>query len=302
MKKTYIKSPLNYTGGKFKLLPQLVEVFPKKIDTFVDLFTGGANVAVNVEAKNVQAYDINGYLIELYTYFSNHTYEKVVSGIESIVAFYGLSDSTKNGYNYYGCESSKGLGSYNKEKYMKLRDDYNNDTQKFPKELLFFSLIIFGFNNQIRFNRSGKFNMPVGKRDFNKNIRSNLEKFMNSLHAKNIHFSMKDFRSLDVEKLKKGDFVYCDPPYLITTATYNEQDGWTEKDEKDLLHLLDTLHKKEVLFALSNVMEKGEKKNEILIKWAKKYTIHDLNFHYKNSNYHKKDKKVEEREVLITNY
>lgn len=43
----FIKSPLNYTGGKYKLLPQLLEIFPKEIDTFVDLFAGGGNVAVN---------------------------------------------------------------------------------------------------------------------------------------------------------------------------------------------------------------------------------------------------------------
>ena len=36
-----IKSPLNYTGGKFKLLPQILPLFPDNIDTFVDLFAGG---------------------------------------------------------------------------------------------------------------------------------------------------------------------------------------------------------------------------------------------------------------------
>lgn len=41
----YIKSPLNYTGGKFKLLPQLLELFPDQIDTFVDLFAGGEMLA-----------------------------------------------------------------------------------------------------------------------------------------------------------------------------------------------------------------------------------------------------------------
>ena len=49
----YVKSPLNYTGGKFKLLPQLLEIFPKDINTFVDLFAGGGNVAVNVSAKRI---------------------------------------------------------------------------------------------------------------------------------------------------------------------------------------------------------------------------------------------------------
>ena len=37
-----IKSPLNYTGGKAKLLPQLKPLFPQYISTMVDLFCGGA--------------------------------------------------------------------------------------------------------------------------------------------------------------------------------------------------------------------------------------------------------------------
>lgn len=44
----YVKSPLNYTGGKYKLLPQLLELFPKQVNTFVDLFAGGGNVSVSM--------------------------------------------------------------------------------------------------------------------------------------------------------------------------------------------------------------------------------------------------------------
>lgn len=40
-KEELIKSPLNYTGGKFKLLPQILPLFPNEINTFVDLFGGG---------------------------------------------------------------------------------------------------------------------------------------------------------------------------------------------------------------------------------------------------------------------
>ena len=40
MKNNYVKSPLNYTGGKHKLLPQILPLFPEEINTFVDLFTG----------------------------------------------------------------------------------------------------------------------------------------------------------------------------------------------------------------------------------------------------------------------
>lgn len=48
-----IQSPLNYTGGKFKLLPQILPHFPKDIDVFVDLFCGGCNVGINVKANSV---------------------------------------------------------------------------------------------------------------------------------------------------------------------------------------------------------------------------------------------------------
>lgn len=57
-KKDLAKSPLNYTGGKFKLLPQILPLFPDNINTFIDLFTGGCNVGVNVEANKIVCNDI----------------------------------------------------------------------------------------------------------------------------------------------------------------------------------------------------------------------------------------------------
>ena len=66
-----IKSPLNYTGGKFKLLPQLMPLFPKENEytSFVDLFCGGCNVAVNIHGKKVIANDYSTQLIDIYKYF-----------------------------------------------------------------------------------------------------------------------------------------------------------------------------------------------------------------------------------------
>lgn len=52
-----VKSPLNYTGGKYKLLNQIIPIFPKDLDLFVDLFSGGANVGVNVNAKRIVCVD-----------------------------------------------------------------------------------------------------------------------------------------------------------------------------------------------------------------------------------------------------
>lgn len=67
-----IKSPLNYTGGKFKLLPQILPMFPDNIDNFYDLFCGGANVGANATAKRVYCNDINEKVIQLFQYLQKY--------------------------------------------------------------------------------------------------------------------------------------------------------------------------------------------------------------------------------------
>ena len=67
----YIQSPLNYTGGKFKLLPQILPLFPKEINCFVDLFCGGCNVGINVKSKSVVYNDLDEHLLYLYNTFKN---------------------------------------------------------------------------------------------------------------------------------------------------------------------------------------------------------------------------------------
>lgn len=60
-----IKSPLNYTGGKYRLLPQILPLFPQKIDRFIDLFCGGCNVGCNVIANEIIFNDNDARLIKL---------------------------------------------------------------------------------------------------------------------------------------------------------------------------------------------------------------------------------------------
>ena len=303
MKNDFIKSPLNYTGGKSKLLPQIYPLFPAKIGTFVDVFCGGANVGINIHANHVIYNDNNQYLIGLFKTFRKYEYEEIKKRIEKIIIDYGLSYSTQNGYSYYKCESGSGLGTYNKEAYVRLRKTFNEKKRKDDSYYFYlFALIIYGFNNQIRFNSKGKFNLPVGKRDFNYSIDENLKRFVEALHKQDCEFLTKDFREIVKCSLCPEDFVYCDPPYLITTASYNESNGWLSTDEKDLLEYLDALNDKGIKFALSNVTRHKGRKNEILIRWAEKYYIHILNFNYNNSSYHGKNKDEITEEVLITNY
>ncbi len=300
----FVKSPLNYTGGKFKLLPQFDNIFPKKIDTFVDFFCGGANVAVNSNAKKIIAIDKETNLIRILELFKNYDYMEIVNKLDSIIEKYNLSNTYKNGYEFYGEDSSSGLGKYNKQYYLKLRKDYNNMKDSIERDFMFLTLVIYAFNHQIRFNSNGEYNMPVGKRDFNNSIRKNLLEFCRKLVVKNISFVNTDYKNFELNSLNSNDFCYFDPPYYLGNASYNENDGWNENKEKELLEYLNKVNEHGIKFALSNVTEHKGLKNEILIDWAieNQYNIHNLNYNYSNSNYHLKDKNQITKEVLITNY
>lgn len=300
IKEEFVKSPLNYTGGKFKLLPQILPYFPDDIDTFVDLFGGGFNVGVNVKANRVIYNDIEPHVVSLLEYFKDNDLDTILDMIDKYIEYYGLSQTSKYGYEYYGCNSSKGVADYNKDKYFRLREDYNKDT---TNDLLFFIVIIFAFSNQIQFNSQGKFNMSVNKRDFNNNIRNNTKRFISKLHDMEVYFFNKDFGDLQLDSLTSNDFIYCDPPYITGCASYNKSDGWNDSMENNLLSLLDELNKKGIRFALSNVLEHKGNSNEILKEWSKKYKVIHLNNSYGNCNYQTKDKSNNSTdEVLIINY
>lgn len=277
----YFKSPMNYMGGKHKLLPQIEPLFPQNINTFVDLFCGGLDVSLNINAANILCNDKESHIIDFYKEVQNRSSEEVHNSILNLIEKYKLSKENAEGYK-------------------SLREDYNLEN-RWDK---FYTLLCYSFNNQIRYNKEGKFNMPFGKNrsSYNNRLQGRLKEFIDKIDYK-YNFSSLDFRDIDLDSLTSESFVYCDPPYLITVATYNENGGWSEKDEKDLLDLLDKLNEKGIKFGLSNVISQNGKINELLDEWSKKYTIHDLTYNYSNCSYHKKDRSTEDtREVFICNY
>lgn len=277
-KNNYIKSPLNYVGGKYKLLKQIIPLFPANINTFVDLFGGGFNVGINVKANRIIYNDTCEQVVELLNELHIKPTVDCLKEIDDLINRFQLSKENQDGFN-------------------ELRDYYNNQNQN---PLVFYTMICYAFNYQIRFNQQGKYNMPFGKNrsSFNPTLKSKFIEFVEQLHKGDYIFSNNDFRKINISKLSDNDFIYCDPPYFNSVAAYNENGGWTEQDEKDLLYLLDTLHSQGVKFALSNNLKYD---NPLLEDWRKKYNTHYLNGDYSNCNYQKKDKS-KDVEILITNY
>jgi len=283
--KNFIKSPLNYIGGKYKLLPQLINLFPKNINTFVDLFAGGFNVGVNVKANKYICNDINTYVINLFKKFREIDCEDILFKIYDNINKFQLSKTNELGYK-------------------ELRNYFN----KYHDLLDLYTLVCYSFNYQFRFNNNHKFNNPFGKNrsSFSDTMKDNLIRFSDKLKTMNIEFRTNDFIDINLDNLGNQDFIYCDPPYLITTGSYNDGNrgfkDWKNKQDSELLDYLDKANEKGIKFALSNVIEHNGIINNGLLEWSKKYKVYEINSDYSNCSYHKKDKTLKTREVLIVNY
>ena len=176
-KEKFRRSPLFYVGDKYKIISQIKEVFPKKIDRFIEPFCGGGTVFLNTEANFYLINDIDLYVIKLHKFLISNA--KNINGfwdkVENSIKKYELSAS------YLGKNVPLELrkqfiktyyAKYNKESYIKMRGDFNKNKNNM---LLLYLLVIYGFNRMLRFNSYGNFNSPVGNVDFNKNVYEALE-------------------------------------------------------------------------------------------------------------------------------
>ena len=310
--KKYIKSPLNYTGNKHRILEEILDKIPKNTHRMLDLFSGGTSVGLNSNINEVIFIDNNIRLINLLIFFKNNDYEFIVKNIEKLIKKYSLTNSFRNGYDFYKKmiidNPNNGLKSLNKSGYLKLREDYNNLLNKNTKKanIMLYLLILYSFNNDMRFNSEGKFNLPVGKTDFNKANINKLSEYLSFIKNKNFEYMCLDFEDIKIKEIvKEVDFIYMDPPYLITTAVYNESKGWDENKEKKLLQLIDYFIQENKLFVLSNILQRGEKINTILEEWIKKnknkIEVKYIDYSYKSSSYNKKNREIIEKEIIIYN-
>jgi len=270
-----IKNPFNYCGGKYKLLPQLFKYFPQNINNFYDIFGGGGDVSFNIKAKHIYLFDKNEELINIYQQLNDN----FIKEIEKIINKYNLSKT-------------------NKEEYLKLRTYYNDNysfglknINKYQSAVILYTLLSYSFNNFIGFNKKNFFNVPFGmnRSSFNISMKNKLKKYINFINNNDINFIYKDFKDINVNNFNKEDFIYLDPPYLITTGSYLRSYNlkWNKETEKELLLFIKKIIAKKINFGLSNVIEHKGLKNNLLINFIKDNNLkmEILNKNYNNCNY-----------------
>lgn len=212
--------------------------------------------------------------------------QNLIDLLEQQILYYNLPQFSTDNRKY------KGDREIYKKAYNKLRDDYNKTKQT---ELLYL-LNIFCNSHMIRFNSNGDFNMPFGNSYFQNKTKDII---LNNNYKNITYLNKSDFREYADKYYDDDDFVYLDPPYYGTNATYNENLNWSEKDENDLLEFCDMLNDKNIKFGLSNCFKNKDFNNYKIIEWSKKYNIHyfDDFAYYSNGKGNAKTK-----EVFITNY
>lgn len=272
------ESPLNYIGSKAKMVSHIKRNLPNKFNTFVDAFGGGFNVGININAHRIVYNDINHFVSNLAASFkTNDTYQYILY-LKNIIKKFGLEKENAKSYN-------------------KTRDYYNSFPLDKRDPKLLYAVILYGFNQQIRFNGDHDFNNPVGMRWFNDKVLEKMISFSRVIKEKNILFESKDYNELYYE-IDKNTFTYLDPPYMLTNGSYNDGKrgfhGWNTEIEKRFFDFVAKLHDEGKFFMISYVLEHNGKFNKQLDEWILKegYKIIPVAPILGNNR----------KEILITNY
>lgn len=289
IKDSYIKPAFNHLGNKFRMIEELLRQLPKKnIDYFVEVFAGSGIVSMNYQSpKKIFLNDNDIWLTKILEYLINDDDKNVMKRIDTIIKKFKLPiNNTKVKYDKQYSELKK---SFNKSKKI--------------DELLV--LILYGFNQQIRFNSKGEFNIPPGKFSWNTYQKNKLLSFCLATKDKKISIKNEDFidfvNSIKKQVKKENTIFYFDPPYLITNATYNST--WSQNKEQELIDLLKELTREGYKWILSNVLESKGNINELLKGFIcsdpriSYEFVNDIN--YKNSNYQRKNKNSLDKEILV---
>ena len=243
-----LSNPFNYTGGKHRYLKEMKEILPdvKHLEV-IDMFFGGGDLSTHLpKSWDVDAYEINTQLLKMHSAIKKRDLDYI--DVEMLIERAELSKTNEKAYD-------------------RLKAVYNWDKDDV---VMLYTLICHSNTNRLRFNKKGEFNVQFGKRTFNPSMKKKLIDYSNRLQERDIWFYNKSSLLVD---LNEYGLILVDPPYLNTTACYNEGGGWTVDMEKELhrkLHEASDNGKKFIYFG--QTISNGTI-NPYLTEFAEKYNV-----------------------------
>jgi DNA adenine methylase len=214
---------VKWAGGKRSIVKDLLSRIPEDFNSYFEPFVGGGALFWNIPKKeNAYLSDINSRLIITYRMIRDNA-EAVISELE-------------NHQKHHSAEY-----------YAESRMELSNTCDPIKVASLLIYLNKTCYNGLYRVNKSGFFNVPMGRYENPKIVDGdNLYKCSKSL----AHINIFQHEFFQIEP-KKGDFVYCDPPYHGTFSSYNES-GFGNKEHEALASFCKKLDSQGVWFMLSN--------------------------------------------------
>ncbi len=272
---------VKWVGGKRQLLNQfkLMNLYPpEKFDPkngiYFEPFVGGGAVFFDLLPKKAFLSDLNNELIVTYNIIKNN--------VESLIKSLKKHKNTK-------------------EYFLKIRAKEVRKLTELQIASRFIYLNRTCFNGLYRVNLKGGFNVPFAG---NKNPlicnEINLRKI--SKYLKYITIKKQDYKKV-LEKAKKGDFVYFDPPYYpinkTSSFTSYTKEAFLKKEQTELRDTFIELTKRGCFVMLSNSDTPFINKIYSEIKYKKIRINKVYAGRAINSDASKRGKITE---VLITNY
>ncbi|WP_298839738.1 DNA adenine methylase [uncultured Clostridium sp.] len=274
-KNQLVQPVLKWAGGKRQLLSEISKYIPKGIKNYYEPFIGGGAVLFHLQPKRATINDFNSELINVYTVIRDNLEELIID-----------LQKHRNEEEYF--YNTRGLD----------RTPEFDTLTNIQKASRIIYLNKTCYNGLFRVNLSGEFNTPFGKYK-NPNITNDiaLKAVSKYLNENNITFLNGDFEEA-LHGIRKGSFVYFDPPYYpisdSSSFTGYTLDGFSKKDQERLKKLCDKLTKQGVKFLLSNSSA------PFILELYKDYNIE---FVKANRNINSNGaKRGEINEVLVSNY
>ncbi len=275
MKKNNLVVPfVKWAGGKRQLLPELLKRIPK-FTTYCEPFVGGGALFFYLQPKKAIINDFNKDLI--------NTYITIQNDVESLIQY--LSTYKNDSESYYKIRELDRTPLFHRM----------SDTEK-ASRLIYLNKTCY--NGLFRVNSMGEFNSPFGSYK-SPNIVN--EPTLRAIHSyfqnADITFLSGDFE-VAVKGLKKGTFVYFDPPYDPVSASSNFTGytnlGFGKQEQRRLKEVCDKLNAKGIKFLLSNSA------TDFILDLYKEYNIEKISAkRVINSN---ANNRGNVDEVLIRNY
>lgn len=222
---------VKWAGGKRQLIFELLNNIPENYNRYFEPFLGGGALFFELQPDNAYISDINEELINLY--------QVVRDNVDKLIVDLQKHDISK-------------------EYFMEIRNIDRTQEYKSWSDIQKASRFIYlnrtCFNGLYRVNSQGQFNVPFGHyknpRIIDENNLINCSNLLQKTEIRNADFSEI------LKKVKKGDFVYFDPPYVPLSETSGftsyTKDGFDINMQFKLKDVCDELNSMGVKFLLSN--------------------------------------------------